>query len=297
MCDTRSSRRRFLARDAHYGIAGEWWLRECDSCASCFLEEPPSEEALASLYAPDYYAYSVQRPSRLRQALRRLLLAAHMPREPVFDRPGRVLDFGCGAGEYLLRLRQGGWDCAGVEISDVARARAAARGLDVRPALTGSNGFEPGAFDYVRANHSLEHVLRPRDTLRQMYEVLKPGGTLFIGVPTATSENARMFGAHWWHVTAPLHTFVPSTAGATLLVESVGFHITRVSTNSNFAGTAGSLQIVLNRGNARRSAKGLLFTLTPLLLVGHWYARLQDLRGVGDQLELIASKPVAETCR
>ena len=291
VCDSPESMRAFVATDRHYGIAGEWWVRRCAGCDSLFLEAPPGDAELASLYAPTYYAYQLARPSRAKRFFQRVLGYSTDTRDPVFDQPGRVLDFGCGAGEFLLRMRERGWECAGVEINAGARDAGRAKGLDVRAALGGAEGFPSARFDYVRANHSLEHVADPAAVLREMWRVLRPGGTLFIGVPTTTSENARLFGASWWHVTAPLHTFVPSTAGLRALVERAGFRVTRVATNGDYAGVAGSLQIALNRGTTRRSNQGVVFALRPLLLLGHWYARVQDLRGVGDKLELLAVKP------
>lgn len=293
VCGAGESARLFEARDAHYGVPGSWWLRECAACSSFFLECPPSQAELARLYGDDYYAYEIAPPSNGKRLVQKLLGYSTEPRDPPFARPVRVLDFGCGAGEFLLRARARGWTPFGVEISPHAREVARRHGLDVRSTLLGADGFEPGSFDYVRANHSLEHVLNPVETLREMWTVLKPGGTLFIGVPTTTSENARMFGASWWHVTAPLHTFIPSTRGIKHLVEQVGFRVESLRTNGTYAGTAGSLQIALNRGTSRRSSEGLLFRLRPLLLIGHWYAKLQDVRGVGDSLELVATRVAA----
>lgn len=290
VCDSGTSSRKYLARDAHYGIPGEWWIRECGACGSFFLEELPSQNELASLYSDSYYAYCIETPSPAKSVLQRLLLYSKNTREPVFDTPGRVLDFGCGAGEFLLGMRDQGWECAGVEIHATARERARRRGLDVRPSLLGVDGFPPGTFDYVRTNHSLEHVRCPAEILMAIHSLLKPGGTLFIGVPTTTSENARLFGASWWHLTPPMHTFVPSTRGMKRLVERSGFEVTRLGTNGDYAGTAGSLQILLNRGTPRRSHDGAIFALRPLLLLGHWAAKVQDLRGVGDKLELVARK-------
>jgi SAM-dependent methyltransferase len=119
-------------------------------------------------------------------ALRRLVGFETRTREPAFDRPGRVLDFGCGAGDFLAELRDRGWACHGVELNAGAIRAARERGLDVRHSIDGPDGFADATFDYVRANHSLEHVVDPRHILRQMYRVLKPGGTLFIGVSADT---------------------------------------------------------------------------------------------------------------
>jgi SAM-dependent methyltransferase len=247
-----------------------------------------SEGELLGMYpAESYYAFRLAsvRPWRVR--LRRLLGAALGTREPQFAAPGRMLDFGCGAGEFLLRMRAGGWDCAGVEVSDAALEVARSNGLRVEKSLA---AYRSSSFDYVRANHSLEHVTNPREVLEDMYRVLKPGGTLFLGVPTNESQNARLFGRHWWYLGAPVHPVTFSTRGLLALVRHVGFEPMRVSTNSDFGSTAGSLQIFLNRNSTRTSSQGMIFALKPLLLLGQWVAKLQDALGVGDKLELIARK-------
>jgi SAM-dependent methyltransferase len=211
-------------------------------------------------------------------------------RDPQFTRPGRALDFGCGAGDFLAQWRDRRWECCGVELSERAIAAARARGLDVRRTI---GEYADASFDYVRANHSLEHVLDPPAILREFHRVLKPGGTIFIGVPTRDGLPARVFGRHWWYLGAPVHPVTFSTEGLTSLLRRVGFEPVRVSTNSDYASIAGSLQIFLNRHTNRLSSEGLLFRFKPALLLAHWAARFLDLLGQGDKLEVVAVKPAA----
>lgn len=289
VCGGKESVRRFRARDPHYGNKGWWWQRECTGCRSLFLDPMPAPADMAGFYPEDdYYAY---RPaaarSRVKQAVMTALGCATGTREPQFAQPGRVLDFGCGAGDFLVRLRDRGWQCSGVEVSERAITAAEGRGLEVRRSL----GEYPGAsFDYVRANHSLEHVLDPPAILREMFRVLKPGGTLFIGVPTRDGLPARMFGPHWWYLGTPVHPITFSTAALTDLLRAVGFRLVQIATNSDYGSVTGSLQIFLNRQTNRSSSDGVLFRFKPALLAGHWAARLLDTIGLGDKLEIVARK-------
>src|SRR3712207_1453555 len=124
-----------------------------------------------------------------------------------------------------------------------------------------------------------------------MSRVLNPGGPLFTGVPTRDGLPARVFGRHWWYLGAPVHPVTFSTAGLVRLLQSVGFRATRVGTNSDYGSVAGSLQIFLNRHSGRRSSDGALFRFKPALLAGHWIARLLDPIGLGDKLEVVATRP------
>ena len=290
VCGGEKSVRRFRARDPHYGNEGWWWQRECTGCRSMFLDPMPMASDIPGFYPEeDYYAYRpASSRTRVKQALMTALGCANPTREPEFARPGRVLDFGCGAGDFLAEARDRGWQCSGVELSDRAIAAARDRGLEVRRSTT---EYPEAGFDYVRANHSLEHVLDPPAVLAELYRVLKPGGTLFIGVPTRDGLAARVFGQHWWYLGAPVHPVTFSTDGLTGLLRSIGFRPVRIATNSDYGSIAGSLQIFLNRHTNRTSSDGVLFRFKPALLVGHWAARLLDLVGMGDKLEIVALKP------
>jgi SAM-dependent methyltransferase len=290
VCGVEKSVRRFRARDPHYGNEGWWWQRECTGCRSLFLDPMPTSSEIPGFYPEeDYYAY---RPASARSPLKQTLMTAlgcaNATREPEFDRPGRLLDFGCGAGDFLAKARDLGWEGCGVELSDRAISAARARGLEVRRSTA---EYPDASFDYVRANHSLEHVLDPPALLAELHRLLRPGGTLFIGVPTRDGLPARVFGQHWWYLGAPVHPVTFSTRGLTSLLRSIGFRPIRVATNSDYGSIAGSLQIFLNRHNNRPSSEGILFRFKPALLVGHWAARLLDLVGMGDKLEIVALKP------
>jgi SAM-dependent methyltransferase len=288
VCNSRRSAGRFQARDFHYGNQGVWWERKCADCGSYRLDPMPSHDELVRMYPQeDYYAYRLKPRSPVRELAKRLLGISFDTREPAFAAPGRMLDFGCGAGDFLIRMRDRGWTCAGVEVNDAAIRVAQNHGFTVRKSLAEYGDAE---FDYVRANHALEHVPDPAAVLFDMYRVLKPGGTLFIGVPTNDGQTARLFGPYWWYLGAPVHPVTFSTRGLTELVRATGFEVVKTSTNSDWGSVVGSLQIFLNRRARRPSSHGVILSLKPLLVLGHWLAKLQDLAGLGDKLELIATK-------
>lgn len=114
-------------------------------------------------------------------------LAAH-----VTAPAGRVLDIGCGKGAFLKSFKalRAGWQCVGVEPSreEAALARRD-RDLEVHEGMFGRVPLAPESFDLVAIMHVLEHVSRPVDTVRQMRDVLRPGGLLFVEVPNTLDLN------------------------------------------------------------------------------------------------------------
>ena len=76
--------------------------------------------------------------------------------------PGRGLDVGCGRGDLAAEFVDRGWTMVGVEPSPNACDAARARGVDARVGTLATVELEPGAYDMIVFQHSLEHTLDPR---------------------------------------------------------------------------------------------------------------------------------------
>jgi 2-polyprenyl-3-methyl-5-hydroxy-6-metoxy-1,4-benzoquinol methylase len=116
---------------------------------------------------------------------------AMIPRDAV-----RVLDVGCGAGDNARVLKSRGhlvWGvttsaaeaevagqhCEGVWVGDVERMRLPPLG-------------EAMAFDALLMSHVLEHLAAPRETLRRLAPMLRPGGLLVAAVPNMAFWGVRL---------------------------------------------------------------------------------------------------------
>jgi 2-polyprenyl-6-hydroxyphenyl methylase/3-demethylubiquinone-9 3-methyltransferase len=133
---------------------------------------------------------------------------------PHFGRDGRerrwlagldVLDIGCGGGilaEPLARLggRVAGIDAA-AEAIDVARAHAAAAGLDIdyRQASVERLAGEGRRFDLVTCMEVVEHVADVPLFLKTVRDLVKPGGLVVFSTPnrTALSYATVIVGAEY----------------------------------------------------------------------------------------------------
>ena len=97
---------------------------------------------------------------------------------------GRCLEIGCADGERLARMGAGS---IGVDISPRNVAACRSRGLPAQVAdANGPLPFANGSFDSVLASHILEHLEAPLAALREMRRVLRPRGTLVLGLPSET---------------------------------------------------------------------------------------------------------------
>jgi 2-polyprenyl-3-methyl-5-hydroxy-6-metoxy-1,4-benzoquinol methylase len=106
------------------------------------------------------------------------------------SRDARILDLGCGGGEFLLFLEGQGYSrLEGVDVSPEQVELARRRGLKSVQVADALDYLETnrGPYDLVNAQHVLEHLTRP-ELLRLLDAVvaaLQPGGRLFAVVPNA----------------------------------------------------------------------------------------------------------------
>lgn len=100
----------------------------------------------------------------------------------VFKRGGRLLDIGCGTGEFLALAGELGYDGLGIEPSPTA-CRVAGQKNRVLCAEWSSVPLESRSFDIVTLWSVLEHTPDPRLFLEKVRDVLRPDGILALRVP------------------------------------------------------------------------------------------------------------------
>lgn len=194
---------------------------------------------------------------------------------PDFTPGGRLLDVGCGAGEYLAFARDLGWSVVGLE-AKAAAAEEARRtfGLDIRAGTLDSLTAADGPFDVVSLWHVLEHVADPDAALKSARRALKPGGYILAGVPNAGCWEAALLGSHWLQWDPPRHLwhFTPDTLA--VLARRCGLRVADWHTLPGSGDLVVSLQFALrDRGFAWAAALPGWGLLRLLLWPYGWLAR------------------------
>ncbi|MHC5054651.1 MAG: class I SAM-dependent methyltransferase [Planctomycetota bacterium] len=99
---------------------------------------------------------------------------------------GRVLDLGCGNGDFAKFMRSLGLTSIGVDVSRVAVESAKDRdpeGHYLELSDDGSIPLEDASVDAVWSGEVLEHVFDVRAHLAQVGRVLRPGGLYVLSTP------------------------------------------------------------------------------------------------------------------
>ncbi len=114
---------------------------------------------------------------------------------------GKILDFGCNAGLFLLEAKKFGYEIYGIELSETAIDYARKK-LGINSIKRGGeekmDDFSDNYFEVITAFDVLEHILSPAAVLDKIYSKLKPGGIFVATFPKMDSFLARILKNHWY---------------------------------------------------------------------------------------------------
>jgi len=212
-----------LSVSCPYSIAGterEFHLRftYCEDCGLGFVNPRPSADVLAAFYRSDYpYHGSARRAFGYGRIKLRIASWRHRhivsgglggavlgwAASAIEKTCGRdvsyslgvplalsgdatMLDFGCGNGAWLIGMRRVGYSrLYGFALDNTAGRLSCLQSLGIT-VLSAEDVLRAASetFDVVRLEHVFEHLLDPSRTLREIMQLLRPGGWLVMTMPS-----------------------------------------------------------------------------------------------------------------
>jgi 2-polyprenyl-3-methyl-5-hydroxy-6-metoxy-1,4-benzoquinol methylase len=247
-------------RDLAFAAPGEWSMWRC-GCGVAYLDPRPTLSSIGAAYsryythAPghehvrmgrnsdiqraiaalknDYLnrafdyrlpavpfgAFLLGRFSKSRRALEHSI--RHLPAP--FSNSMRVLDAGCGNGEFLQMAQRLGFGSVGLDPDPKAVEAGQRAGLDIRLGILPGSGLEPGSFDHVTMKDVLEHLHEPVQALKEVWSLLKPSGRIWISQPNLGATGLAEFGPYWRGLEPPRHLTLTDVDGMRGLLQRAGF--------------------------------------------------------------------------
>jgi len=231
-CGSESCRDFLTAQDDYTGKPGRFRFVVCDRCGLVYQNPRIDVEHIKRYYDDEYLAHRKKTNWGILTGFYNRAMAKHdrakdaLVRRQIALGPGsEVLDVGCGAGTFLLLLREKyGARVAGVDFKDLS-GRPGFGAIDFHCGLFYEQDFAGRRFDLVTMWHFLEHDYDPPRTLRTARDLLAPDGRLVIEVPRLDSVSFRLFHERWPGLQAPQHTALYTRRSLLEMVGRAGLEV------------------------------------------------------------------------
>lgn len=222
-------------------------LARCKDCGMVWDPFPP--ESALSLYDKNYFINENPKGGYANyfegMRINKKTFADRLRKlERELGKKGNLLDVGCALGDCLLEAGKLGWkEAQGIEVADYAYKFAKRRGLRVRKGELDSFHFPNESFDAVTYQDVIEHLKDPLSELKNVYEILKPGGIIFIVTPDISGLWSRLLGPLWYHYKPGEHLNYFSQKSISFILRESGFK--KITTSKTYHIL--SLKYILNR--------------------------------------------------
>lgn len=144
----------------------------------------------------------------------------------------KLLDFGCGNGQFLKMAEKCGYVPYGMDFDEhaISKARKYFDKVYCGDIEEIDGGLE---FDVITVSHVIEHLYNPNFYIEQFFKLLKPGGFLYMETPNLDSIGHGYFGESWRGLEPPRHIQVFNTESLADCLSRAGFRFVRVPAKNN----------------------------------------------------------------
>lgn len=188
------------------------------------LETQPKPIDLSPYYQSDKYISHQDHPSTLFSKAYALLRKGNINYKLKLIKQhstgSRILDYGCGVGDFIQEAEKKGFITFGYEPND--QAEKIARKNKTKTLL---NNIKEKQYDIITLWHVLEHVSDYEKTIRTLLLQLNKNGLLVLALPNFNSFDAKYYKEHWAAYDVPRHLWHFSPKGVSALCEKLDLEI------------------------------------------------------------------------
>jgi 2-polyprenyl-3-methyl-5-hydroxy-6-metoxy-1,4-benzoquinol methylase len=222
----------FLKSTDFFLTKEEFMIVSCSNCGMKFVNPRPDEKEIGKYYeSTDYMSHDTGKKTGLNFLYRRARNFSLKKKFKIIEeyaKGKKLLDFGCGTGEFIFFCKQNGFNVKGIEPGE--RPRSFARNkyqLEVHEETYLSH-LTHQEFDIITLWHVLEHVHLLNERMKKIAEIMNPDGTLIIAVPNCNSWDAHYYGKFWAAYDLPRHLYHFSPETMKILAQNHTLKIDRI---------------------------------------------------------------------
>jgi SAM-dependent methyltransferase len=200
----------------------------CTRCDVVYKDPFPKPETLKEGYEEsideNYLALLPERSATFTRVLSVIERELQTRTEGVSARKKpRLLDIGCAEGTLLALAKKRGFEVMGVEPNKhFVRWAWKNKKLKILQGSVYNKHLRKNYYDAIALLDVIEHVHNPRDFLERCFELLAPGGILFVSTPDFGSLIARAMRRRWFYILS-IHVFYFTKKTMSALLHAAGF--------------------------------------------------------------------------
>ena len=207
-------------------------LQRCKKCTFLFTNPRPDTNEIGKYYQSDKYVSHAGKKDgfgimyKIYDIVRNYSINQKLNLIKKYNSSGNLMDLGCGLGYFLDgAVKDKTFDCIGVDVSDdTIKYVKETFGYNVKNE-TELDQLPQNNYDVITQWHVLEHVHFLNERMKQLNNLLKKDGTLFIAVPNSNSWDAKKYKEYWDGYDIPRHLYHFNKNSIKLLMEKHGFEI------------------------------------------------------------------------
>jgi len=199
-----------------YAFKGSFlYGQRCKTCGLISIFPRPIEEEIEKMYSDEYFTVADNKTHHSNTDYVSNILKSDYTEQvnfiKSFAKGGSFLEVGCATGTFLNKLKENGFDVAGVEISSFAAEYGKKNyGINIiNKAFDNNllgNELSENSFDFILMGDVLEHFVNPTEAVELSYKLLKKGGKLITYVPGTLNLISSKMAFMFYHLTGTQKT-------------------------------------------------------------------------------------------
>jgi SAM-dependent methyltransferase len=207
---------------------------KCTECSLLFLHPQPPMQHLHDHYQ-EYLPVDPQLVADWGYEMEPVIVGSVRFLEEQFEKPGRLLDIGCGYGFFLEAMHNCGWEVEGIELSKPAAEIARQKQCGMIHAHAVEEMGEMARFDVITMFYVIEHVADPVAILKAVCKLLKPDGILVLRYPNTSPllSFSKTLARKLTLMQAPSHLYDYDGDSMQRIMRKAGYHSVVTTIDSN----------------------------------------------------------------
>jgi len=208
ICENKTDFKEFILED-FFLTKEKFKVKRCLKCDFIFTDPAPNKLEIAKYYKTSKYLShnnNISFTSFVYNIIKKINLSYKVKKIYKYSSPTKILDIGCGSGDFIKKMKKNNHVVFGVENNNRAFNKSKKITKNIFRSIDMLSEQE-NSFDLITFWHSIEHIHDFVDFFKKCLVLLKEKGTIIIAVPNNLSYDAVHYKEYWAAYDVPRHLY------------------------------------------------------------------------------------------